>query len=174
MSQPPPQIVVSAAHAAIPRLCIDHQAEEAARFYLAAFGKGRIVNTLYYSEGMHGPAGTVLAIVLELDGLSLELANGGPHFTFTQGISLCVACKDQAEIDHLWEALAADGGRQEVCGWLVDKFGLSWQIVPETMMDIMSDPDTVRTQRVLRALFAMTKLDMAAIQRAYDGIDQTA
>lgn len=141
-------------------LWFDTQAEEAAKFYVSIFKNSKINNVV------PGPAGTAMVVEFELAGIPYIALNGGPHFKFTEAISLSVDCGDQQEVDELWEKLAV-GGSNGQCGWLKDKFGLSWQIVPSVLPKLMSDPS--RSGRVMQALMQMTKLDIQKLQDAYDG-----
>lgn len=157
-----------------PCLWFDDQAEEAAQFYCSIFEDSKITDTTYYGHAgfeFHGrPEGSVMTIGFELDGQRFTGLNGGPMFKFSEATSFQVNCRTQAEIDHFWDALSVGGVPQaQQCGWLKDQFGLSWQIVPMALMDMMQDPDTVKTQRVMEALLQMKKLDVAALQRAFDG-----
>lgn len=157
-------------HAKIsPFLWYQHGAEEAVAHYLRTFGRGRVLHTQHWGEHAPGPAGTVMLQQFELCGLPLTAFNGGPHFKLTEAASLMVACDDQAEIDHLWTQLQADGGRPKACGWVEDAWGLSWQVIPTAWFDMIRDPDATRVQRVFQALWGMQKIDLAALQRAYDG-----
>ena len=155
-----------------PCLWFDNEAEEAARFYVSVFKNSRIGRiSRYGKEGheIHGrEAGTVMTVELELDGQPFVALNGGPHFTFTEAVSFQVYCEDQAEIDHFWGKLA-EGGEEGPCGWLKDKYGLSWQVVPRVLIDMVTDPDDATSQRVTRAFLRMRKFDIAALQRAYEG-----
>jgi predicted 3-demethylubiquinone-9 3-methyltransferase (glyoxalase superfamily) len=123
-----------------------------------------------WSEGTPYPAGSTMAVTFELAGQNLIAFNGGPHFKFSPAASLFVACDDQAEVDRLWSGLTADGGAESQCGWLQDRFGLSWQIVPRAFLRMMSDPDPARVMRVTQAMLQMTKFDVAALQRAYEPV----
>lgn len=151
-----------------PFLWFDTQAEQAARFYVSVFGRSRIVAIARYGDAGPGPAGSVMTVGFEFEGQPFTALNGGPVFSFTPAISLVVDCDTQAEIDTLWERLA-DGGGPQRCGWLQDRRGVSWQVVPRRMAAWMTDPDTTRTQRAMRAMLGMTKLDLAALQQAYEG-----
>ena len=151
-----------------PCLWFDRNAEEAVSHYTAIFENSRIVNLSRYGDGMPLPKGTVLAITFELEGQRFMALNGGPYFKFTEAISLSVACNTQTELDEFWEKLSA-GGEKGQCGWLKDKFGLSWQIVPSVLGEMMQDPDASKTGRVMAAVMGMKKLDIADLQRAYDG-----
>lgn len=157
-----------------PCLWFDSQAEDAARCYTAIFPDSRIGQITYYGQAgqeIHGrPPGSVLTVAFELDGQPFTALNGGPMYQFTEAISLQVHCETQAEIDHYWNRLTAgsDPATQQ-CGWLKDQFGLSWQVVPAILPKLLSDPDPQKTGRVMQALFPMQKLDIATLQRAYDG-----
>lgn len=152
----------------VPNLWFDKQAEEAAAFYIDVFRSGRIVNVTHYPEGSPGEAGTVMTVEWELDGQRFVGINGGPQFTFDEAVSFQIDCADQAEIDYYWERLT-DGGRESQCGWLTDRYGLSWQVVPGGMEELFADPDKSRAERAMRAMLKMGKLDVAALQRAADG-----
>lgn len=151
-----------------PCLWFDRNAEEAVSHYIAIFKNSRIVSLSRYGEGMPLPKGTVLAIIFELEGQRFMALNGGPHFTFTEAISLSVSCNTQTELDAFWEKLSA-GGEKGQCGWLKDKFGLSWQIVPSILGEMLQDQDALKASRVMAAILGMKKLDIADLQRAYDG-----
>ena len=150
-----------------PNLWFDTQGEEAAEFYVSVFPNSSITATTYYTDAGPGPAGTVLTVEFALDGQPIVGINGGPAFQFDEAISLQIDCTDQAEIDYYWDALTADGGEESQCGWLKDKFGLSWQVVPLGMIDVFQDP--VRASRAMTAMFEMKKLDLAALLAAADG-----
>ena len=157
-----------------PCLWFDDQAEEAARFYTGIFRNSRVVAvTRYGSAGfeIHGrPAGSVMTVVFELDGQSFTALNGGPAFTFTEAISLQVHCATQEEVDYYWEKLSAGGDpKAQQCGWLKDRFGLSWQVVPNGMEEMLADPESAGAQRAMNALLRMKKLDVAELRRAYAG-----
>jgi predicted 3-demethylubiquinone-9 3-methyltransferase (glyoxalase superfamily) len=151
----------------IPSLWFDTQAEEAADFYTSVFKNSRIVNVSHYTEAGPREAGTVMTVEFELDGERFVGINGGPEFTFSEAVSFQISCEDQAEVDYYWERLT-DGGEEGPCGWLKDKFGLSWQVVPGGMDELFSDPDPQRAERAMRAMFSMKKLDIAALQAAAD------
>lgn len=151
-----------------PCLWFDTQAEEAMAFYVSVIKNSRIIGLSRYGEGLPLPAGTVLTVTALLDGQEVMALNGGPIFTFSEAISLVVNCETQAELDDVWERLSA-GGEIQQCGWLKDKYGLSWQVVPAELGAMMMDPDAARTQRVMDAIMTMTKLDIAALRRAYRG-----
>jgi predicted 3-demethylubiquinone-9 3-methyltransferase (glyoxalase superfamily) len=149
-------------------LTYNNQAEEAVRHYLSTFENGKIVSTMRMGDA--GPApGAVLSVTFELFGKTFIALNGGPTFTFAQGISLFVTCDTQAEIDRYWSKLTADGGKEVQCGWLVDKFGVSWQIVPKALGNMLAAKDAAKAGRAMQAMMQMKKLDIAALQRAYDG-----
>jgi len=148
-----------------PFLWFDTQAEEAARFYVSAFTNSRIVKTVRYGEAGPGPTGSVMTVAFELNGVPFTALNGGPLFHFTEAISFVVNCQSQEEVDHYWEKLSA-GGAEVQCGWLKDKFGLSWQIVPTVLPEMLSNPDPGKSQRVMKAMLAMKKLDIRALSEA--------
>jgi predicted 3-demethylubiquinone-9 3-methyltransferase (glyoxalase superfamily) len=152
----------------IPNLWFDTEAEQAAAFYVSVFPNSRVVGTARYPEGAPGPAGSVMTVEFALDGQRVVALNGGPRFTFSEAVSLQVDCADQAEVDHYWERLS-DGGEEGPCGWLKDRYGLSWQVVPTGMDELFSDPDHARAARAMQAMLGMRKLDVAALQRAADG-----
>ena len=151
-----------------PFLWYDTQAEEAAKFYTSIFKNSRIGKATRYGDAGPGPKGSVMVIEFELEGTEFVALNGGPHFKFTEAISLTVDCKSQAEVDDLWERLSA-GGSKSQCGWLKDKYGLSWQIVPSVLVELLSDPDPKRSKRVMEAMMQMTKIDIAKLQLASAG-----
>lgn len=157
----------------VPNLWFDHHAEEAARFYTGIFPNSSIGTITRYSEvgqEIHGrPPGSVLTITFTLEGLTFVAINGGPLFHFTEAVSFQVLCDTQAEVDHYWEKLSAGGDvNAQQCGWLKDSYGLSWQVVPRVLMEMMSNPDSGKTESVMGALLQMKKLDIAGLQRAYD------
>lgn len=156
-------------HKITPFLWYDHQASDAAELYIRLLGKGRVVHTQHWGEGTPYPVGSVMAVSFELHGQPLIAFNGGPHFKLNEAASLFVQCDDQAEVDELWDGLIADGGAPSQCGWLKDRFGLSWQIIPRAYLQMMSDADSARVTRVVQAMMRMTKFDITALQRAYDG-----
>ncbi len=150
-----------------PCLSFDKNAEEAVKFYISAFKKNsKILHTSYYAEGAHRPKGALLAILFQLDGHKFLALNGGPEFKFNQAISLMVNCKTQAEIDRLWDKLSR-GGKKIQCGWLKDKYGISWQIVPEKVIQMISTPDQKKADRVMQAVWKMNKLDIRTLEKAY-------
>lgn len=151
-----------------PFLWFDDKAEEAMNFYTSIFKNSKILGLNRLPEGTPGPAGKVITGTFELEGQELMALNGGPEFKFNEAISFFVNCETQEEVDYYWDKLSA-GGEKSQCGWLKDKFGLSWQIVPTALGRLMGDPDPVKSARVMQAMLKMTKLDIAALQRAYDG-----
>jgi predicted 3-demethylubiquinone-9 3-methyltransferase (glyoxalase superfamily) len=157
----------------IPNLWFDDQAEAAAEFYVSVFPDSRVVSTARYPEGSPGPAGTVMTVEFELDGERFVGINGGPQFQFDEAVSFQITCEDQAEVDYYWEKLT-DGGEESQCGWLKDRFGLSWQVVPKGMEELFSDPDPTRAQRAMQAMLKMRKLDVAALRAAADGENAAA
>ena len=152
-----------------PFLWFDHQAEEAAALYTSVFPNSKVTEVQRYGAGGPGPEGAVMVVRFELDGQELTALNGGPqHFTFNESVSFAVDCKDQAEIDHYWDSLTADGGEPGPCGWLKDRYGLSWQIVPVALSELLSDPDPERSSRAMQAMLKMSKLDVAELRAAAD------
>jgi predicted 3-demethylubiquinone-9 3-methyltransferase (glyoxalase superfamily) len=149
-----------------PFLWFDSQAEEAARFYCSIFQNSRIEAVTRYGDAGPGPQGSVMTVAFELAGQKFVALNGGPAFKFTEAISLVVNCETQQEVDEMWEKLSA-GGQEIECGWLKDKYGLAWQIVPTVLWQMMQDPDPQRKERVMKALYQMKKLDIAGLQAAY-------
>jgi len=148
-----------------PCLWFDTQGEEAARFYTSIFPNSRIVDIAHYGEAGPRDAGTVMVVQFELDGQEFVALNGGPEFTFDEAISFQIDCADQEEVDRYSEALT-DGGEQGPCGWVKDRFGLSWQVVPTRMIELLSDPDEARAQRAMAAMLEMRKIDIAAVEAA--------
>jgi predicted 3-demethylubiquinone-9 3-methyltransferase (glyoxalase superfamily) len=149
-------------------LWFDTQAEEAAKFYVSIFKNAKITAVSHYGDAGPRPKGSVMTVTFELDGQEYMGLNGGPHFTFTPAISLVVNCDTQEEIDYYWDKLLADGGKVVECGWLTDRFGLSWQVVPSRMKTFATgDPE--RTNRVMQEVLKMKKLDLATLERAYAG-----
>jgi predicted 3-demethylubiquinone-9 3-methyltransferase (glyoxalase superfamily) len=151
-----------------PNLWFDTQAEDAATHYVSIFPDSRIVGTTHYNDAVPSKAGTVLTVDFELAGERFTAINGGPQFTFDEAISFVITCEDQAELDYYWEKLS-DGGEEGPCGWLKDRFGLSWQVVPDGMVELFADPDPDRATRAMEAMLKMRKLDLAAIRAAADG-----
>ena len=151
-------------------LWFDGQAEEAANFYVSVFGgDSRIVHVAHYTEDSPGETGTVMVVEWELDGQRFVGINGGPQFKFSEAISLQIECEDQAEVDHYWDRLS-EGGEEGPCGWLKDRFGLSWQVTPAGMDRVFSDPDPERANRAMAAMLKMKKIDVAALRAAADGV----
>jgi len=146
-------------------LWFENQAEDAANFYTSIFKNSKILSISRYGEGSPGTPGTAMIVTFQIEGQEFMALNGGPEFKFTEAISLFVNCETQAEVDELWEKLSA-GGEEGRCGWLKDRFGLSWQIVPTALGELMSNPDPVKTQRVMQAMLQMDKLDVVSLQRA--------
>ncbi|WP_024286470.1 VOC family protein [Cellulomonas sp. KRMCY2] len=153
-----------------PFLWFDDQAEEAAQHYVSIFENSRILDVSRNGEGGPGPAGSVLTVRFELDGLELQALNGGPHFHFTEAISLFVSVESQEEVDRLWDRLIEGGGEPSRCGWLKDRYGLSWQVVPTALSELMGDPDPARASRATQAMLGMSKIDIAALRAAADGV----
>jgi len=152
-----------------PCLWFDGNAEDAAKFYTAIFPNSRIDHVMRSSADYPGgKSDDVILVEFTLTGLSYQALNGGPHDAFNDAISLSVSCKDQAEVDRLWDALTADGGKPVQCGWLKDKFGVSWQIVPEEFVTMMRDRDRKKSKRVMEAMMRMVKLDVAKLRKAYE------
>ena len=155
-----------------PFLWFDSQAEEAANFYVSIFQQSRIgAITRYDDEGSKAagrPKGSVMTVEFELDGQKFIALNGGPHFKFTEAISLFVSCENQKEVDYFWEKLSA-GGQEVECGWLKDRFGLSWQVVPTALLEMLQDKDPEKSKRTMAAMLKMKKLDVDALKKAYEG-----
>ena len=157
-----------------PCLWFDDQAEEAAKFYTAIFHNSKITSITRYGEAgheVHGrPAGTVMTVAFELDGQSFTALNGGPMFKFNESISFQVSCETQEEVDYYWEKLSEGGDRNaQQCGWLKDKYGASWQVVPDVLRKMLADPNTEKSQRVMKSMLQMKKIDIEELKRAYDG-----
>ncbi len=148
-----------------PCLWFDTEGEEAAKFYTSVFPNSRIVDVARYSEAGPRPEGTVMTVSFELDGQPFVALNGGPEFTFSEAISFQVDCEDQDEVDMYWSKLSK-GGEEGPCGWLKDRFGLSWQIVPRALPELLADPDREKSQRVMRAMLQMKKIEIDALERA--------
>jgi predicted 3-demethylubiquinone-9 3-methyltransferase (glyoxalase superfamily) len=150
-----------------PFLWFNSQAEEAAALYSSIFPNSKILKVLRYGEGGMGPAGSVMTVDFELDGQPFTALNGGPLFKFTEAVSFVVNCRTQEEVDHYWNELSA-GGAESQCGWVKDRFGLSWQIVPTVLTEFLGDPDAKKSQNVMQAMLGMKKLDIAALKQAYE------
>ncbi len=152
----------------IPMLWFNGDAEAAADFYASIFKESSKGHISRYGKGMPMPEGTALVVPLTLNGQTITLLNGGPQFKFTEAVSFVIDCKDQAEVDYYWEKLSADGGQESQCGWLKDKFGLSWQVVPNTVMSrVMGGADAAKSAKAMQAMMGMKKLDIAALEKAY-------
>jgi len=151
-----------------PNLWFDTESEEAAEFYCSIFPNSKITAVTHYTEGSPREAGMVLTVSFVLDGQELTAINGGPEFTFSEAISLAINCADQAEVDYYWEKLGA-GGEEGQCGWLKDRYGLSWQVVPSGWEELHTSGDPARAERAMQAMMGMKKLDIAALQAAADG-----
>jgi len=154
-------------HNVTPCLWFDTEGEDAATFYTSVFPNSRITEVSRYGSAGPRPEGMVMTVAFELDGRSFVALNGGPEFAFTEAVSFQVSCADQAEVDRLWSALS-EGGEEGPCGWLKDRFGLSWQIVPTVLPELLDDPDPGRSQRAMAAMLTMGKIDIAALHRAAD------
>ena len=155
-----------------PNLWFDTEAEEAAAFYTSVFRDSRIVEVAHFPEGAPRPAGMVMTVEFELEGQRFIAINGGPEFKFDEAVSLQIDCDTQEELDHYWERLS-DGGEEGPCGWLKDRYGLSWQVTPKGMDELFTDADPERAQRAMQAMLPMRKLDIAALRRAADGAAAT-
>lgn len=149
-----------------PFLWFDGKAEEAANFYVSLFKNSRITSVNRYGEAGPGPKGMVMAVTFELEGQQFMALNGGPQFSFTPAISFFVSCDTQQEVDYLWEKLS-EGGKPNRCGWLDDRFGLTWQIIPTALMKLMSDPDPEKSKRVMQAMLQMEKIDVKRLEQAH-------
>ena len=152
-----------------PFLWFDDNAEAAMNFYVSVFPDSRVGAVSRYGDEGLGPKGVVITASCLLNGQEFILLNGGPRFKFTEAVSFLIHCDDQREVDHYWDALIAGGGAPSQCGWLKDKFGLSWQVVPRVLSELMSDTDRAKAGRVMQALLKMTKIDVAELQRAHAG-----
>lgn len=152
-----------------PCLWFDTEGEEAANYYVSVFENARILEISRYGPGMHRPEGLALTVEFELNGQRFTALNGGPEFSFDEAVSFQVSCADQAEVDHYWSRLTADGGQESQCGWLKDRWGVSWQIIPEQLASYLGGVDPDGAQRAMQAMLGMRKLDIAAIRAAYEG-----
>jgi predicted 3-demethylubiquinone-9 3-methyltransferase (glyoxalase superfamily) len=148
-----------------PCLWFDTEGEEAAKFYTTVFKNSRILDVAHYGSAGPRPEGTVMAVRFELDGHAFVALNGGPEFTFDEAISFQIACDSQAEVDEFWTRLS-EGGEEGPCGWLKDRFGVSWQIVPTVLFELLGDPDQAKAQRAMAAMLGMKKIDIAEVERA--------
>jgi len=156
-----------------PFLWFDHQAEEAAKFYTSVFKNSKVGRILRYDEATAkaagGPVGSVLTIEFEIEGQKFTALNGGPQFKFNESVSFVVYCQTQDEVDYFWQKLTADGGQESECGWLRDKFGLSWQITPTVLIEMLHDKDPKKSGRVMNAMMQMQKIDISKLKAAYAG-----
>lgn len=150
-------------------LWFDNQAEDALTFYRSVFPQARVGRILRYGKAGPGPEGSVLTASLEIDNMEFTLLNGGPHFSFNEAVSFVINCESQAEVDNYWNKLL-EGGEAQQCGWLKDKFGVSWQVVPVALIDMISDPDAEKSRRVTEAMMKMVKLDLDVLQRAHSNV----
>jgi len=150
-----------------PFLWYDHEAEEAAKFYVSIFPNSKISAITRYGDAGPGPKGSVMTVTFELDGKPFVALNGGPLFEFTEAVSFLIDCKSQEEVDHYWSSLT-EGGQESRCGWLKDKYGLSWQVTPTALGEMLSDPDPLKSKRVMEAMLKMKRIDIAALKRARD------
>jgi predicted 3-demethylubiquinone-9 3-methyltransferase (glyoxalase superfamily) len=153
-------------------LTFGNQAEAATNLYVSLFD-GKIVSSVRYGQSGPGPAGSVMSVTFEILGKTFYALNGGPHFSFSQGISLFVSCDSQAEIDRYYDTLLADGGKEMQCGWLSDRFGVVWQIVPKVLPTLIGGPDPKKSGRAMQAMLQMKKLDIATLKRAYEGTESS-
>jgi predicted 3-demethylubiquinone-9 3-methyltransferase (glyoxalase superfamily) len=159
-----------------PYLWFDKQAEEAATLYVDLFksrpgtphGESKVTDVSRYGEAGPGEPGTAMVVSFELEGQEFTALNGGPEFSFTEAVSFLVHCDSQEEVDYFWNALTSDGGEESQCGWLKDRFGLSWQIIPDRLMELLGDPDPGRSQRAMQSMLQMQKIDIATLERAAD------
>ena len=156
-----------------PFLWFDDKAEEAANFYISIFKNSKMGRITRYGEAGPGPKGTAMSVTFQLEGQEFFALNGGPHYKFTPAISLFVDCKSQEEVDELWEKLSA-GGRKDRCGWLTDKFGLSWQIIPSVLGELLNDKDAEKSQRVMKAMLKMDKIEIDALKQAASASPRSA
>jgi predicted 3-demethylubiquinone-9 3-methyltransferase (glyoxalase superfamily) len=152
-----------------PFLWYDTQAEEAANFYVSIFKNSKVVSVARYGEAGPGPKGSAMTVAFELDGQKLVALNGGPHFKFTEAVSFVVNCTSQEEVDYFWEKLLEGGGKESQCGWLKDKYGLSWQITPTVLPELLQNKDPEKANRVMQAMMKMVKIDIETLKRAAEG-----
>ena len=150
-------------------LWFDTQAEEAANFYASVFKNSKVTGVTRYGEAGPGAPGSVMTVSFELEGREFTALNGGPIFKFNESVSFVIHCNTQAEVDEYWAKLTANGGQEVECGWVKDCYGLSWQVVPDMLLELLSDPDQAKSQRVMKAMLQMKKLDIAGLQRAAAG-----
>jgi predicted 3-demethylubiquinone-9 3-methyltransferase (glyoxalase superfamily) len=151
-----------------PFLWYDDKAEEAMNFYVSIFKNSKVLTVARYGEAGPGPKGTVMTAKFQLEGQEFVALNGGPHFKFTEAVSFVVSCETQEEVDYFWEKLS-EGGAESQCGWLKDKYGLSWQIVPTILVQLLTDKDAEKSQRVMKAMLQMKKIEIGPLKRAYQG-----
>jgi predicted 3-demethylubiquinone-9 3-methyltransferase (glyoxalase superfamily) len=151
-----------------PFLWFDNQAEEAANLYVSIFKNSKVKGITRYGDAGPGPRGSAMVVSFELEGQQFTALNGGPHFKFTEAVSFVVNCETQEEVDHFWDSLS-EGGQTQPSGWLKDRFGLSWQIIPTALIELMSDPDREKSSRVMQAMFQMSKIEIAKLREAYEG-----
>ena len=154
----------------VPNLWFDTEAEQAAEFYASVFPNARVISKTHYTEAGPREPGMVMTVEWEIEGMRFVGINGGPNFTFDEAVSFQVTCEDQDEVDYYWEKLTADGGEEGPCGWVKDRFGLSWQVVPDGMDELFADPDPERATRAMKAMLGMRKLDVETLRRAADGV----
>src|SRR5579863_2696620 len=153
-------------HKISPFLWFDQQAEEAANYYVSIFKDSKILSISRYNDAGPGPAGKVLVVKFQIEGQDFFALNGGPQFRFNEAISFAIDCQTQEEVDYFWNKLTADGGKESQCGWLKDKFGLSWQVIPRILIELLSDHDKSKAGRVMQAMLKMKKIEIAALQAA--------
>jgi len=156
-----------------PFLWFDRQAEEAASFYVSIFRRSRIRSVTRYDEASARasgqPVGSVMTVSFQLEGQEFTALNGGPHFKFNEAVSFVINCDTQDEVDHFWQTLTSGGGQEVECGWLKDRFGLAWQVVPRILLEMLEDPDRAKAGRAMAAMLTMKKIDIAALRKAFDG-----
>jgi len=152
-----------------PFLWYDDKAEEAANFYVSIFKNSKVVSVARYGEAGPGPKGSAMTVAFELDGQKFVALNGGPHFKFTEAVSFVVNCTSQEEVDNFWEKLVEGGGKESQCGWLKDKYGLSWQVVPTVLPELLQNKDPEKANRVMQAMLKMVKIDIETLKRAAEG-----
>ena len=162
-------MMIQPTHKVTPFLWFEKDAEAAANFYVSLFADSKIIDVARWSKGSPYPEGTAMSVTVDIASQQYILFNGGPHFKLTEATSLFVSCEDQAEVDRYWNALTADGGSPSQCGWLKDKFGVSWQIIPKALGRLLSDQDSAKAGRAMQAMMKMTKIDVAELERAAAG-----
>ena len=153
-----------------PFLWFDKEAEEAANYYVSIFKNSKVLGVTRYGDAGPGTAGTVMTATFQIEDQVFTGVNGGPHFKFTEAISFVIHCKSQEEVDHYWEKLTANGGQESQCGWLKDKYGMSWQVVPDALLEMIKDPDPEKSRRVMNAMLQMKKIEIAKLREAYNGV----